>query len=142
MSSSHCRVARLYKLIGEVKTRRMAQFGLRGVHALCLFQLLGSPEGKTPAELAENGQIDRAQVSRVLAALLEARMVCRDGQPGRYRVRFVLTELGRRTAEEIRALAADVQRSVDRGVDPDDLAAFYRVMQTLCTNFEKLARCP
>jgi DNA-binding MarR family transcriptional regulator len=132
-------IARLYKLIGEVKTQRMEQFGLKGVHALCLFQLLGSPQGRTPAELSEAGDIDRAQVSRVLSALTEAGMVRRDGDPGRYRVRYVLTDSGREIAEEVRELVINIQEYVDHGVDPEDLKAFYRVIGKLTENFEELA---
>ena len=131
-------LSRLSKLIQKLKTDGMGGFGLKAVDTLCLYQLDGAGE-LSFAQVAERCDTDAALVSRTLSALVKNGMVEKVGAPGKYRARYRLTEPGRQRTAEIRAMIQKVQERADQGISEEDLAVFYRVLQQLTGNFEKMA---
>lgn len=133
------RISRLHKLIQKLKTDGMGRFGLKGVDTLCLYQL-SRHDSLSFSELAESCDLDPALVSRTLSSLTRAGMVEKDGPPGKYRARYALTTEGAAQTAEIVQLIRAVQEQVDEGLDPAELETFYRVLDRLTQNFERLAQ--
>ncbi len=132
-------VSHLIKSIQQLKSRKMAEYGLKGTTALCLCQIWESEGGLCASELAERGEIDKAQVSRCMAELIEKDFVFRDDQDGKqYRQKYCLTEKGQEVARDVVESTSKIQAHIRQNVSDEDMANFYRVLDVLCENFSKL----
>ena len=132
-------IAQLIKAVQFLKSRKMAQYGLKGTTALCLCQILDSDGGLTAGELAEQGEIDKAQVSRCMGEFAEKGFVVRNDEEGRrYKQKYQLTAEGRAAAEDIAAAARRVQETVSKNISDADLNVFYQTLYKLCENFAAL----
>ena len=134
-------LSRLNKLIQKLKKEGMGHFGLKAVDTLCLYQLSHS-ESASFSEVAERCDLDGALVSRTLRGLTKSGMVVRLGEPGKYHARYALTPQGAEKTHEIIKIINAVQSQADEGIDPADLAIFYRVLGQLTANFERMAQTP
>ncbi len=136
------KVARVVKSLQAIKSRKMAQYGLKGTTCLCLCQLLDSSGGLSATELAARGEIDKAQVSRCMSELIEKGLVLHEKREGRsYKQKYCLTVNGLAVAEDISTATVRVQALAEQGIDERDLALFYRVLDRLCDNFADVAEC-
>ena len=132
-------VSQLIKSVQSLKSKKMAQYGLKGTNALCLCQILESGSGLTATELARQGEIDKAQVSRCVAELMERGFVYRDDRDGRrYKQKYRLTPEGLVVATDIHNTVDDIQKTIHKDVTPEELDAFYRTLYKLCENFNEL----
>ncbi len=132
-------VSQLIKSVQSLKSKKMAQYGLKGTNALCLCQILESGSGLTATELAKQGEIDKAQVSRCMAELIERKYVYRDDQNGRrYKQKYRLTPEGTAVATDINAVVGSIQATIRKDVTPEELDTFYRTLYKLCDNFHEL----
>jgi DNA-binding MarR family transcriptional regulator len=132
-------VSYLIKSIQQLKSRKMAEYGLKGTTALCLCQILESETGLTAGELSDQGEIDKAQVSRCMAELMEKGFVFRDNRDGKlYRQKYCLTEKGQGVARDIVESTSAIQAYIRKGVSDEDMKNFYRVLDILCDNFSNL----
>lgn len=132
-------VSQLIKAVQCLKSRKKAEYGLKGTTALCLTQILHSKEGLTASELAHQGEIDKAQVSRCMQELTGKGFIYRDEEGARrYKQRYHLTESGRAVAKDIDHTATRIQFAVGKNITPDELEQFYRTLYKLCTNFSEL----
>jgi predicted transcriptional regulator len=129
----------LIRSIQQLKTRKMAQYGLKGTNAVCLCQLLKSEEGLSATELSVEAEIDKAQVSRCVSELMSRGFVYRDDREGRrYKQKYRLTEEGTPVATDISKELDRIQRAVEKDVPTEELATFFDTLQKLCKNFEEL----
>ncbi len=132
-------VAQLVKAVQFLKSRKMAQYGLKGTNALCLCQILESEGGLTAGELSNLGEIDKAQVSRCMAELIEKGYVYREENEGRrYKQRYCLTTEGEAVARDVKATLGRVRAAVSKDISDDDLDVFYGTLYKLCENFSEL----
>lgn len=132
-------ISQLLKAMQLLKSRKMAQYGLKGTTCMCMIQILRSENGLTAGELAEQGEIDKAQVSRCVSELIEQGYIFRDERDGRrYKQKYRLTECGREVAEDVNRHLYDVQECINKGISEEDLAAFYRVLDAFCANFAEV----
>ena len=132
-------IAQLIKAVQYLKNRKMAQYGLKGSNALCLCQILESEDGLTAGELATAAEIDKAQVSRCMAELIEKSFVYREESEGRrYKQKYRLTPEGECAAKDVQATARRIQEAVGKDVSDDDLDVFYGTLYKLCENFAEL----
>ena len=76
--------------------------GLKAAHTAVLYALSGHSEGLQFAEVAAACDLDPALISRTFSELIAAGMVEKQGEPGRYRARYVLTEQGSLQTAKIR----------------------------------------
>lgn len=83
--------------------------------------------------------LTRALISRTFSELIAAGMVEKQGEPGRYRARYVLTEQGSLQTAKIRQVIGLVQENADKNIAPEDLQTFYRVLEQLLNNFEEMS---
>ena len=131
-------LARLQKVIQRIKTSGMGRIALKAGHTLVLCQLAAAPEGWHFSDLTERCDLDPAMISRVLADLVRSGLVEKRGAPGKY----LLTDAGRDRAARVTAVVRDVERRADEGIDPADLATFYKVLNQLTKNLEAVAADP
>lgn len=125
------------KSLQKIKTEYMCRFGLRSSDALFLAILREHPEGLTAAALAKKCGVDRAVISRALPDLLASGTVCyAEGTVPRrsYRARLFLSEKGVRIINEMTELSVVVVGAASSEVPREDLATFYRVLQTIKNN--------
>ncbi len=132
-------VAYLIKTLQLIKSNKMKQYDLKGTTCLCLCQILASEDGLTAGELAERGDIDKAQVSRWMTELITKGFVYREERDGRrYKQKYLLTDVGREAARDIVITTEQIQRVAEQGVSETDLQIFYRVLDQMCDNFTSI----
>ena len=135
-------LARLQKVIQRIKASGMSRIELKAGHTLVLCQLDAAPDGYRFSELTERCDLDPAMISRVLADLVRSGLVQKCGAPGKYNAIYRLTNAGHDRAARVGAVVADVERRADEGIDPADLATFYKVLNQLTKNLEAVAADP
>ena len=130
-------VLQLAKTVQQIKSRKMAEYDLKGTNAHCLCEILDSgEEGLTAAELSARCEIDKAQVSRCMAELIERKLAYRNDAEGRrYKQKYRLTEAGVAIAKDIDAMAQNVRATIRRGISEAEMENFYRTLQSICDNF-------
>lgn len=132
-------IGNLVKNVQNIKTRKMAEYQLKGTNAICLCQVLESADGLTATELAQRGEIDKAQVSRCMAELSEKGYIYRDDHDGRrYKQKYRLTEAGRAVAEDVKRTTDLIQSAVSKNISDEELEIFYKTLYKLCDNFDEL----
>ena len=104
--------------------------------------LAAAPEGLHFSELTERCGLDPAMISRVLAELVRSGLVEKRAENGKYNALYLLTNAGHDRAARVGAVVADVERRADEGIDPDDLATFYKVLDQLTRNLEAVDADP
>ena len=120
-------LARLQKVIQRIKASGMSRIELKAGHTLVLCRLAAASEGLHFSELTERCGLDPALISRV---------------SGKYNALYLLTNAGHDRAARVGAVVADVERRADEGIDPDDLATFYKVLDQLTRNLEAVDADP
>lgn len=135
-------LARLQKVIQRIKASGMSKIELKAGHTLVLCQLEAAPEGLHFSEVTERCDLDQAMISRVLADLVRGGLVEKCGAPGKYNALYILTDEGRDRAARVAAVVRDVERRADEGIDPAELATFYKVLDQLTRNLEAVDADP
>jgi DNA-binding MarR family transcriptional regulator len=131
----------MYHDIQKIERVEMARYGLKGPHAQCLLAMKKHPEGITAARLCEVCDKDKAAVSRILAELETAGMVCRENRNGsRYRASLTLTSQGQAAAEAVVEKARLAVERAGVGFGEEERETFYRVLAIIAGNLHKLCR--
>ena len=132
-------VSQLIKAMQFLKSRKMAEYDLKGTTYLCLCQIYESESGLNAGELAERGEIDKAQVSRCVSELTEKGFIYRDDRDGRrYKQKYCLTEAGKIAAQDIVNSVSRIQNAISKGISDSEMEQFFGVLNTLCENFAEL----
>ena len=134
-------ISSIHRSIQKIERVEMAKYGLKGPHAQCLLALHRYPEGITAARLCEVCDKDKAAISRTVAELETAGMLCRDDGSGkRYRANLKLTEAGMAAAEAVtgKARLAVKQATGDYGQDLQDI--FAGTLALVAENLETICR--
>ena len=129
-------IVKLIKCIQTLKSEKMTEYDLKGTTARCLCQIYASKVGMNAGELAAAGEIDKAQVSRCMAALTEKGLAYRETKDNhQYRQKYCLTETGELVARDIVESTTRIQRAVRHNIPAEDMETFYRVLHLLCQNY-------
>lgn len=134
-------IAGLYRSVQRLRAQFAETAGVGSVHLFWLYLLREHPEGLSASRLAELSRIDRSLVSRQVKPLLARGLVETSGETGkrRYGWKIRLTQEGKALAEKIAAEALAIQNLAGRGISPEELAVFYRVLSTLHQNFSTVS---
>lgn len=125
-------VENLSKNLQKYENSKMSSLSMRGIHALCLFQLGQSPDGMTSAELSAACEVDKALISRVVADLFELGHIAhKDPERTKYRSKLVLTESGRACLRQVTLWVCDAIRELKNEITIEELNAFYKVIGIL-----------
>ena len=132
----------IHKSIHKMKIEAAPHLGVKAVHVFWVYELMIHPEGLTATELAEESMIDRSLVSREIEVLKNGGYVISDTPSGKrnYNARISLTEKGLELANRIVSYVKYVQDTVDEGITPEELGAFYKTLTKLSDNFTRLSR--
>ena len=133
--------------IRKIKTMEMADFRLKGTHALCLYYLYRE-DALTATELCELCEEDKANISRTIEYLKRNDYIaCADGTARRYRSTLTLTEKGREAGARILEKIEKVLELSDEGISEENRRIMYeglrRVdenLQRLCVQYEKQSK--
>jgi len=128
----------ILKSIQRLKMQKMRNYGLTGAHTNCICRLeQAGEEGLTQLELVQREMMDASQISRVLRELMEKGFVQVDGDEGRYRRHYSLTEEGRVIAQDVRAMIKEVSDFVMEGISVQERERFFKVLARLSENLMK-----
>ena len=128
----------IHKSINKVKNEITADFGIKSVHTMWLYELLIHPKGLTATELAAKSRIDRSLVSREIRELERGGYIVSDSESGKrsYNSRITLTEQGKILARKISEAAYTVQQSVSKDISLEELTSFYTVLEKIHGNLK------
>lgn len=129
------------KCVVKLKAREVREKGLRATHVMTLISIGKSgTRGVTATTIGKYCREDKAGISKDLAVLKEKGYILpRNESEKKYRVRYVLTDMGQDLYEKIREdIRATVARCGD-GVDDGEREVFYRVLDKIVDNL--LAAC-
>lgn len=130
-----------YKSIQKIKAEHMGSFGLRSTDAMCIVVLSMHKEGLTATELAALSKVDKAVISRAVKTLLSANAIAYEGTGKKnYRTRLVLTEEGRKIAENMSDMAEDAVLAVSSDIHPEQLKEFYKIFGIMNRNLKEYAK--
>ena len=134
-------ISGLYRSVQRLRAQFAERAGVSSVALFWLYLLREYPEGLSASRLAELTRIDRSLVSRQLKPLLERGLVETGGESGkrRYGWKIRLSESGSALAESIASEALAIQNAAGRGITPQDLTVFYRVLGSLNQNFDEIS---
>ncbi len=125
------------KSIYRIKHKRMLKYGLMSTHTTCLRLLYDNPAGLTKKEIADNCDIDKAQITRIVKDLLDKGYVSAEGTEKAYNRKFFLSETGRKITEEINAIVLAVNEYVSGEIPVSDLEHFYSVFEKINNNLRQ-----
>lgn len=125
------------KSLEHLKAKGMGEYGLSGMHTLCIRSLYEAPNGLTRTELSRRCGVDRAQITRAIGELLAKGIVFEAGGSSNYRKKCVLTEQGVATASEIDALITKINSFVSGEIPPERLQIFYETLSEICENLKR-----
>lgn len=125
------------KSLQRLKSKYMSKYGLTGTHTICLRQLYDNPLGLTKSEIAENCDIDKAQITRIVNDLIENDYVCADTTKKAYNRKFFLTEKGKIITDEINGIVDAIVKYVNVEIPKSDLEKFYSVFEQINQKLKK-----
>ena len=130
-------ITQINRSIQRLKTSEMADFGLKGTHVMCLFQLQQHEEGLTSVQLAQFCDEDKAAISRTVSELRQRGLVdVPEGSGRRYRVQITLTPQGREIAHKMDPKIIGAVDAAAQGYTPQEREIFYRVLLKIAENLQ------
>ena len=127
-------LANIERDLHKMKSKKMAEYGLRATHLMCMVQIFCHEDGLTSTEIARTCAIDKAFASRITADLVDRKFVMfnekyNDGR--KYRQKFVLTEEGMKVMHEISDAVDKVIAKIYDQVSEEELKNFYKILEVL-----------
>ena len=119
------------KSIFRLKSNFMSKYGLSSTHTLCLRSLYENTDGMTKSEIAEECNIDKAQITRIMSELVEKNYVMAGKSSRAYNRKFFLTDEGIRITDEINKMVETVVKYVNQDISKEDIEHFYSVFETI-----------
>jgi DNA-binding MarR family transcriptional regulator len=128
-------ISRIYHYWHKIAAVEMANYGLKGPHAIYLVAMHRYPEGITAAQLCELCGKDKSDVSRAISLMEEKGLVRRDGTgQSMYRARLILTEDGSHAAEQVCRRAALAVENTGGSISEEHRAVLYKVLEQIAEN--------
>ena len=130
------------KSLQKIKNHGMEPYGLGSTHTLCLKKLHASQGGLTRKELALECEIDKAQISRLITELTEKGYVREKSETVGYKNKIVLTESGKKVADEVEQKVRKVLEYVSGEIPYEQITVFYNTLETICENLKRAEEMP
>jgi len=127
-------VLKINKLIQKIKQREMSEYGLKGIHAMCLYYL-NNGERITASELMRLTLEDKAAISRALKQLGDGGYVQYDYDT--YNAAVQLTQKGAEVAKEVIGKTESAVKAVSANFTEDERLFFYSALNEICENLQK-----
>ena len=124
--------------IRRIKSMEMADFQLKGTHALCLYYLYRE-RALTATELCELCEEDKANISRTIEHLKKNDYIACTAECGkRYRAPLSLTEKGQATGKKLVKKIDRVLLLSDEGITPENRKIMYESLERVSANLQKM----
>ena len=133
-------ISEIYRCWHKIAATEMENYGLRGPHVVYLTTLSNHPEGLTASQLCSMCCRDKADVSRVTAAMEKQGLLQREtGEKNVYRARLMLTEEGRKAADHVRSRASVAVELAGNGLTTEQRTTFYNALELIMTNLHQIS---
>lgn len=124
--------------IKQIKSTEMNQFGLKGMHVMCLYFLSKYENGLTSVELCEKCGEDKSAISRAVGELKTMGYVetKQSDELKKYRNAITLTEEGRKITE---LEGEKIKKALDaggQGLDDETREIFYSCLHRIERNLK------
>lgn len=130
-------IGQINRSLQKLKASEMADFGLKGTHVMCIYQLQRHGQGLTAAQLVQLCDEDKAAVSRCTSELLERGLIeIPEGTGKRYRKVMTLTQQGREIADRMDQKILDAVLTAAQGYTAEEREIFYRVLLQVAENLQ------
>lgn len=131
-------INRIGRSIKRLKAGQMAQLELKGPYVSCLYYLYRCGP-MTAAELCERCDEDKAAISRSLDSLERGGYL--QPQAGKkYKSKLLLTDLGRKTGEEVSGRIERILLSAGAGLTEQERQIMYGALEKISVNLEKIEK--
>ena len=133
-------VNQINRCIQKIKTNEMKDFGLKGTHVMCLFQLRRHPEGLTSSELAHYCDEDKAAISRVISELEKKNLIRnrKVEETRKYKIPVVLTKEGHRVTDKMKDKITSAVSNASDGYTDEERDVFYDVLLKVAENLKQI----
>ena len=133
-------ISELSRFWHKLATDVMEVYGLKGPYAVYFTTLYHYEEGLTAVKLSEMCSRDKSDVSRAIS-LLEKRGLAEkiSNNNNYYRAKIVLTEEGRKIAQEINIKTQIAVNNGGHGLDEEQRENFYNALQLISDNLRELS---
>ncbi len=136
-------ITSIYRSVQRIKDIEMSEFGLKGMHVMCLYFLHNSPEGLTSAQLCNKCLEDKAAISRSIAMLKEKGLVLesQNGEQKKYRNVIKLTKKGEQVANKESEMIENAVNAGGDGLTDSERENFYSSLSLISSNLKKYVKC-
>jgi len=133
-------IAQAYKQINRIKSEKMADYGLKASHVMCLFYIGKHASGLTAGELVDLCREDKAGISKCLSELKKQQLVEMDDDNGakKYRTRYKITPKGTEIYQSISGIIVQVVEKCGTDLSEEERSVFYRSLSIIVGNLEKI----
>lgn len=134
-------ILELNRIVQRIKDCEMKKLGLKGAHAMVLYQLGRAPEGLSAVQLTDRCREDKAAISRALSQLINKGLVQKTAPAhGRaYRTPFFLTDAGTRVVEQLNSRIEALFAKGGSLLTPRQRADFYEALELVVRGAEQCA---
>ena len=130
-------IGQISRSLQKLKSSEMADFGLKGTHVMCLYQLQQHESGLTSAQLVQLCDEDKAAISRCISELQQRGLVeTPENTEKRYRKILTLTEEGRKVAAGMDKKIIDAVMNAAQGYSQEERETFYHVLLQVAENLQ------
>ena len=125
----------------KLASEELAKYGLKSPHATYLTTMYKYPDGITVPQLCEVSGKDKSDASRMIAILEEKALVKKLTVGGTlYRGVLVLTEEGKRAAEQVCARASKTVEVAGKDLDDETREMFYTALDSITANLTEMSK--
>ena len=125
----------------KIAADEMAQYELKGPHAIYLIIMYHHPEGLTAALLGEKCGKDKADVSRTISLLEQKGLIKREEvNHNGYRALLRLTETGEEAAKHLCERVGVAVEHAGCGLSDEKRDIFYEALELIASNLQALSK--
>ncbi len=128
-------INQIHRNLQRIKLKEMEEFGLKGIHVMCLFELNHNPGGLTLTQLSSLCGEDKAAISRAVSELTKRRLVTSNAKK-KYRSLITLTTDGQGMADKIDKKAEAAVIAGSGNLTSDQRNALYKMLTYISDNLD------
>lgn len=128
-------INQIHRNFQRIKLKEMEEFGLKGIHVMCLFELNHNPDGLTLTQLSNLCGEDKAATSRAVSELTKKEFVSNDSEK-KYRSRITLTKIGKEISEVIDDKITAAVIAGSGNISDAERDSFYKTLLYISENLD------
>lgn len=132
-------IKNIFNNVQKIKSKEMEEYGLKGNHVLCIYNLYNSEKGENMQTLCRLCNEDRAAISRTIKFLMENGFVdYKVYKTKTYKNLFTLTEKGMKLGKKITNKIDEIWEKGAYNILDNDREIFYKTLSQINANLEKI----